>query len=105
MYGVGVQRLIKATGALVDAIGTEDFAKTLSDALQRLAPFDYTVIFGYLGAARPMDLFDDFPRGKRKVFVEDYQEGPYLLDPFYLACRNKGASGLYRLKDLAPGRF
>ena len=89
-----MQRLIEATGALVDAIGTEDFAKTLSDALQRLAPFDYTVIFGYLGAARPMDLFDDFPRGKRKVFVEDYQEGPYLLDPFYLACGNKGASGL-----------
>ena len=37
-YGVGVQRIIKATEALVDAIGTEGFAQTLSDALQRLAP-------------------------------------------------------------------
>ena len=100
-----MQRIIKATEALIDAIGTEGFAQTLSDALQRLAPFDYTVIFGYLGAARPMDLFDDFPRGKRKVFVEDYQEGPYLLDPFYLACGNKVEPGLYRIKDLAPDRF
>ena len=100
-----MQRIIKATEALIDAIGTEGFAQTLSDALQRLAPFDYTVIFGYLGAARPMDLFDDFPRGKRKVFVEDYQEGPYLLDPFYLACGNKVEPGLYRIKDLEPDRF
>ncbi len=100
-----MKSLIEATGALVDAIGTERFAKTLSDALQGIAPFDYTVVFAYLGSARPMDLFDDFPRGKRKIFVEDYQEGPYLLDPFYLACGNEVASGLYRIRDLAPDRF
>ena len=100
-----MQNLIRATGALIEAIGTENFALTLSEALQGIAPFDYTVIFGYLGAASPMDLFDDFPKGKRKVFVEDYQEGPYLLDPFYLACGNKIDPGLYRIKDLAPDRF
>lgn len=100
-----MQNVIEATAALIDASGTEGFARTLSDALQGIAPFDYTVIFGYLGAARPMDLYDDFPRGKRKVFVEDYQEGPYLLDPFYLACGNKVDPGLYRIKDLAPDRF
>lgn len=100
-----MRRLIEATGALVDALGTESFPPILSDALQRISPFDYTVIFGYLGAARPMDLYDDFPWGKRKVFVEDYQEGPYLLDPFYLACGNKVDPGLYRIKDLAPDRF
>lgn len=97
--------LIKATGLLIDAIGTDGFARTLSDALKGIAPFDYTVVFGYLGAARPMDLFDDFPRNKRKVFVEDYQEGPYLLDPFYLACGNQVVPDLYRIKDLAPDRF
>ena len=97
--------LIDATGALIDAIGTERFAKTLSKTLKGIAPFDYTVVFGYLGAARPMDLFDDFPRGKRKVFVEDYQEGPYLLDPFYLACGNQVTPDLYRIRDLAPDRF
>ncbi|WIY24467.1 helix-turn-helix transcriptional regulator [Parasedimentitalea psychrophila] len=97
--------LIKATGTLIDTIGTDQFAQTLSDALKGIVPFDYTVIFGYFGAARPMDLFDDFPRGKRKIFVEDYQEGPYLLDPFYLACGNHVESGLYRIRDLAPDRF
>lgn len=100
-----MKTLIEATGTLIDAIGTERFAQTLSDTLNGIAPFDYTVIFGYFGATRPMDLFDDFPRGKRKVFVEDYQEGPYLLDPFYLACGNHVTPGLYRIKDLAPDRF
>ncbi|MFK7939976.1 MAG: helix-turn-helix transcriptional regulator [Roseovarius sp.] len=94
-----------ATGALIDAIGTDRFAATLSDALKGIVAFDYTVVFGYLGAARPMDLFDDFPRGKRKIFVEDYQEGPYLLDPFYLACANQVSPDLYRIRDLAPDRF
>ena len=72
-------------GAVVASIGEDDFPKALSEALKVIAPFDYTVVFGYLGSARPLDLYDDFPKTKRKIMVEDYQEGPYLLDPFYLA--------------------
>lgn len=96
---------IEPTGAVIEAIGTEAFARLLSTALKGVVPFDYTVIFGYLGADRPMDLFDDFPKQKRKVFVEDYQEGPYLLDPFFLACKSQVVPGLYRIRDLAPDRF
>nr|WP_212770053.1 helix-turn-helix transcriptional regulator [Thalassovita mangrovi] len=90
---------------MIAAIDTDDFASKLSNAFKRIAPFDYTVVFGYLGSARPLDLYDDFPSGKRRVFVEDYQEGPYLLDPFYLASTTPVESGLYRLRDLAPDRF
>lgn len=97
--------MIDATGQLIDSIESDNFAETLSKALRTIAPFDFTVVFGYLGSARPMDLFDDFPKGKRRIFVEDYQEGPYLLDPFYLACANKVVPGLYRIKELAPDRF
>ena len=100
-----MKSLIEMTGPLIDDIGSEIFAKTLSDTLKTITPFDYTVIFSYLGTEKPLDLFDNFPSIKRKVFVEDYQEGPYLLDPFYLACENNVAPGLYRIKDLAPDRF
>ena len=68
-------------------------------------PFDYTVMFAYCGEARPLNLHDDFPRAKRRIFVTTYQEGPYLLDPFFLACGRGLAPGLYRLRDLAPDRF
>lgn len=93
------------TGQLICDIGKSAFGASLSAALQEIAPFDYTVVFGYRGSERPLDLYDDFPRKKRKIFVEDYQEGPYLLDPFFLATIKPNESGLYRLRDLAPDRF
>ncbi len=96
---------IHLMGELVAAIGSKDFPTRLARLLRCIAPYNYTVIFGYQGAARPLDLFDDFPVGKRKIFVTDYQEGPYLLDPFYLASVEPVPAGLYRMRDLAPDRF
>ena len=58
-----MKSLIEMTGPLIDDIGSEIFAKTLSDTLKTITPFDYTVIFSYLGTARPLDLFDNFPNG------------------------------------------
>lgn len=95
----------EGTGKLIANIGDSAFAENMSSALQEITSFEYTVVFGYHGSRRPLDLYDDFPRKKRKVFVEDYQEGPYLLDPFFLATTKPIESGLYRLRDLAPDRF
>lgn len=97
--------LFEPTGGVIAAIGTETFPKCLVEACRSIAHFDYSVIFGYLGSARPLDLHDTFPGAKRKVFVEDYQEGPYLLDPFYLASARRVEPGLYRMRELAPDRF
>ena len=94
--------------ALAEAIRELDgprFAPALADALRQVAPYDYTVIFGYRGEDRPLDLYDDFGRDKRDIFVTVYQAGPYLLDPFFHASRNDVAPGLYRMRDLAPDRF
>ncbi len=46
-----------------------------------------------------------FPRENERSWSRIYQEGPYLLDPFFLASTNSVDPGLYRLKDLAPDRF
>lgn len=97
--------LLSATGAAISAIGTPGLPAALATLLRSVAPYSYTVIFGFRGAARPLDLFDDFPAGKRKIFVTDYQAGPYLLDPFYLGATRPVAAGLYRMRDLAPDRF
>ncbi|MEO8242247.1 MAG: helix-turn-helix transcriptional regulator [bacterium] len=97
--------LMQATGAMIAALRTADFPAALAQLLRCVAPYDYTVCFGYHGSARPSDLHDDLPAAKRKVFVEDYQAGPYLLDPFYLAATRPVGAGLYRMRDLAPDRF
>ncbi|NNE22670.1 MAG: helix-turn-helix transcriptional regulator [Rhizobiales bacterium] len=94
-----------AVAEAIMAIGTPPFAEKLVAALRGVATFDYSVMFAYSGDARPIDLHDDFPAGKRRVFVTAYQEGPYLLDPFFLACSRDVDDGLYRIKDLAPDRF
>ena len=42
---------------------------------------------------------------RRRLHVEEYQEGPYLLDPFFLASLGLSEPGLWRLRDIAPDRF
>jgi DNA-binding CsgD family transcriptional regulator len=90
---------------VIGAIGTPRFPSEIAGALRHLVHFDYTVMFAYCGDARPLDLYDDFPASKRRIFVTTYQEGPYLLDPFFLACSRRVEPNLYRLRDLAPDRF
>lgn len=97
--------LLSRVGALIAAESTPDFPVRLAAFLRAITPYDFTVIFGYRGASRPIDLFDDFPAAKRAVFVTDYQAGPYLLDPFYLAATRPVTPALYRMRDLAPDRF
>ena len=97
--------LFAKAGLLIDAVGTKGFPAALADLLRLTVPYSYTVVFGYGDAAGPVDLFDDFPVSKRKVFVTDYLEGPYLLDPFFRAAKRPVAPGLYRMRDLAPDRF
>lgn len=96
---------IEAAGRLVDSIGTREFPRELARALREVVPYDFTVIFGYVGTARPLDLYDDFPPDRRRMHVEEYQEGPYLLDPFFLATLDLSTPGLWRLREIAPDRF
>jgi DNA-binding CsgD family transcriptional regulator len=103
--GVGNKAWNDSLAAAVCAIGTPGFATSLVAALAHVVPFDYSVIFAYCGSARPIDLFDNFPTSKRRVFVDDYQAGPYLLDPLFIARPEAWGPGPHRVADLAPDRF
>lgn len=102
---IGEKAWNDSLAATVAAIGTKDFAPALIDALKHVAPFNYSVIFAYRHSARPIDLFDTFPAVKRRVFVDDYQAGPYLLDPLFIAKPETWGPGPHRVADLAPDRF
>ncbi len=92
-------------GAVINALDTSGLPEALAAFLRQTVPYSHTVVFGYKGTTQPVDLYDDFPQAKRKIFVTDYQAGPYLLDPFYLAAVRPFVPGLYRLRDMAPDRF
>ncbi|MGA9412463.1 MAG: LuxR C-terminal-related transcriptional regulator [Roseobacter sp.] len=90
---------------IVSSLGTPDLPYHLSNALKALVDFDDTVIFGYVETARPLALYNDFPEDRRQLHVDEYLEGPYLLDPFFLASTGDVEPGLWRLSEIAPDRF
>lgn len=96
------------TEACAEAIATlhgPGFPAALITAVRSVVAFEHSVTFAYCGDRRPIVLHADFPNWKYKVMVEDYQAGPYLLDPFYLNCAAVPQPRLVRLRDLAPDRF
>ena len=96
-----------AAGRLIEAIDSLAFAGALADGLRDVVPYEFTVIFGYVGSATPLALFDDSPADRRRLHVEEYQAGPYLLDPFYLASRDPfapGSGGCARSRPTASTR-
>lgn len=90
---------------MIDGLGAPCLPERMARGLRSVAAYDYTVVFGYCGTSTPLHLFDDFPADRRRLHVEEYLVGPYLLDPFFLASRDLSEPGLYRLAQIAPDRF
>ena len=92
-------------GECIESLGSDEFHGRLIRALRDLVEIDYSVVFAYQNESQPVCLGHTFSPGQEVVFVEDYIKGPYLLDPFFKACRKGYDAGLYRLQDIAPDRF
>lgn len=91
--------------SVIAAAESVAFPETMVRALRHLVRFDYSVWFVYRGNQRPVCVYDTFTPKERTVFVEDYQLGPYLLDPFFRLSTDRSQPGLYRLREIAPDRF
>lgn len=100
------ERLFNALSRFVDMTepSDRDLGDVFVDTMKSLVPFDYSVIFAYRGAERPIDLYSTFDAGEYEIFVSMYQDGPYLLDPFYSAA-SLPRPGVWRMRALAPDRF
>ncbi|WP_116130842.1 helix-turn-helix transcriptional regulator [Tropicimonas sp. IMCC34043] len=90
---------------LVETVGSDQFPAALHHAAACCCPFDSLVVTLYPGSAPPRSLFHTLDRLQAAVAVDFYASGPYLLDPLFLACRNRTAPGVYSVLDLAPEAF
>lgn len=90
---------------MIASVETPALPQNMANLLKTIVEFDHTVIFGYVGRSRPLALFNDFPDDRRRLHVDEYLEGPYLLDPFFLASTGTVAPGLWRMSEIAPDRF
>jgi DNA-binding CsgD family transcriptional regulator len=100
------ERLFDALSRFVGArdLSDRDAGDTFVATMKSLLAFDYSVIFAYRGTERPIDLYSTFDAADYEIFVSMYQDGPYLLDPFYSAA-SLPKPGVWRMKALAPDRF
>jgi DNA-binding CsgD family transcriptional regulator len=89
----------------IEFLNTPAFESSLIHALKALADIDGAVFFIYRLGHRPEAVFDTLHPDQRVLLVDRYIDGPFILDPFYQACYNGTAPGLYSLRDLSPNRF
>ena len=73
--------------------------------IAELLPFSSSLTTVLRPNDQPILLHDDISPERRKVVVDSYLRGAYLLDPFYeFVCREPGTRVL-RLKDIRPAHF
>nr|WP_316656308.1 helix-turn-helix transcriptional regulator [uncultured Gellertiella sp.] len=103
---VDLDALFKALTPLIGRSGDTDreIGEHFRQMVGALVRFDHLVVFAYRDAAPPVELYSTFNAEERIIYVTLYQEGPYLLDPFYHTAR-QGRAGVFRMRELAPDRF
>ena len=96
----------RAVGQMIDALDQPNFWTQLVRLLDQYVPCDSWVALLFSSEHRPL-VFAECPGadGTPDHLFQDYLNGLYLLDPFYIASREHSRTGLFRLAEVAPEHF
>ena len=96
----------RSVGQMIDALDQANFWTQLVRLLDQYVPSDSWVALLFSSEHRPL-VFAECPGadGTPDHLFQDYLNGLYLLDPFYIASREHSRTGLFRLADVAPEHF
>lgn len=96
----------RAVGQMIDALDQPNFWTQLVRLLDQYVPCDSWVALLFSSEHRPL-VFAECPGadGTPDQLFQDYLNGLYLLDPFYIASRERARTGLLRLAEVAPEHF
>lgn len=91
---------------MIDALDQPNFWTQLVRLLDQYVPCDSWVALLFSSEHRPL-VFAECPGadGTPDQLFQDYLNGLYLLDPFYIASREHARTGLLRLAEVAPEHF
>jgi DNA-binding CsgD family transcriptional regulator len=95
----------RGVGEVLAALDSPQLNRVLYNAISRVVQIDFTLVFAFRGRSRPLVLGNTIDEEHRRVMIDDYLSGPYLLDPFFHATLAGTKSGCYRLTSLAPDHF
>ncbi|NVZ14073.1 MULTISPECIES: LuxR C-terminal-related transcriptional regulator [unclassified Pseudomonas] len=96
----------RSVGQMIDALDQPNFWTQLIRLLDQYVPFDSWVVLLFSSEHKPL-VFAECPGqdGEPDHLFQDYLNGLYLLDPFYIASREHSRTGLFRLAEVAPEHF
>ena len=100
-----VAALAQPLAALIERIGQAAFAPALDALLGSCCALESLVITAYDNSAPPRTLFCTVANRSTTICIDEYLQGPYKLDPFFLACVQQQRQGVWRLTELAPDQF
>lgn len=103
--GFLLEQWSRGAGEIFTALESPQFDRVVLKAISRLVQIDFTVAFAYRGRVRPLILCCTVEEMYRRVMLDDYVSGPYLLDPFFHAALSGTKSGCHRLSSFAPDHF
>ncbi len=95
----------RAIAGLFQSLGTVRFHVGLRHVIEQCCEFDSMIVSKQHGAAPPSTLYHDLDDVQAAISLSFYASGPYLLDPFYIACCDNIEPGAYGLMELAPETF
>jgi DNA-binding CsgD family transcriptional regulator len=96
----------RSVAQLIEALDRPNFWAQLVRLLNQYVAFDSWVVLQFSSTQRPV-VFAESPGedGSPDQRFQDYLKGLYLLDPFYIASRERSQTGLFRLAEVAPEHF
>lgn len=87
------------------SVKTATFPDKLEHAIRQLVDFDICMIFAYSIENPSYVLHHNLSNATAKIVIDDYLEGPYLLDPFYGEVVRGKRNGFGTMRSFAPDQF
>ncbi len=90
----------------IKSVGRPGFYASFCEYLRSCMPFDNVVVIVFNRSRVPLVEYRATLGPDVFRYIEsDYLTGAYVLDPIYHFHLDRGASGIYRLLDIAPDKF
>lgn len=103
--GFLLEQWSRGVSEILAVLESPQFDRVVFQAISRLVQIDFTVAFAYRGRVRPLILGCTVEEPYRRIMLDDYVSGPYLLDPFFQAALSGTNAGCHRLSSFAPDHF
>ncbi len=96
---------MEGCASLFKTLGSSAFPTALIQQFRQLCPAVNILIVAYKAERKPRILYFDLVYDQIEMSTRYFTRGPYRSDPFFLACENGIASGVYRQSELTSPDF